>query len=237
MGNTRRSTPIRTPRSIVSIKTYKKEQVNRYWKAEEDTKTLTVKKEISNIREHIPQNIIWNLENDNKIGCQELANFLKVKVILVIVSKSYYNPIKGISTNYISSNSIYGGGYVETDTFTKPNAPIEVFYPDEKVVNESEDKLSDELCNELKKCEGVQVVMNPDNDHYLSNCEYRKVTSRSMCKGCFYPNGRTTWLKGTGNKSSGKTKGKSKEYDLDTVNMMNDIENDDYYDDDYVNND
>lgn len=186
MGKTYRYTPVKISESIISIKTYEKKVVP-------DFETKITKKYINDIREHVPKNIIWELENDGKIGCQKLANFLKVKVILIIVNKSYCSPIKGTSDNYMEVGG-FSGGYVETSAFTKPNAVTDVFYPIELIES---DELSDELSKQLYNCEGVEVSMNPDDDHYLSNCEYIKITSRPMCKGCFYGHGRTTWLKGT----------------------------------------
>lgn len=235
MGKTYRDTPNKTLGKNISIKTYeKKEEVLYSFLPGKPKKTIIAKKYINDIREHIPQNIIWELENDGKIGCRKLANFLKVKVILVIINKSYCSPIKGTSTNYMEVGG-FSGGYVETSTYTKPNAVTDVFYPEElpdQLPNQLSEQLPNQLSEQLYNCEGVEVSMNPDENHYLSNCEYRKISSRSMCKSCFYGHGRTTWLKGTGNKSSGKTKGRSKENDLNMVDELNDMEIDNDYDND-----
>ena len=217
----------KTSQNIISIQTYEKKEEIQYssFGQQESDKTITIKKYINDIREYVPQNIIWEIENSNKIGCQKLANFLKVKVILVIINKSYCTPIKGTSSNYKEVGG-FSGGYVETNSYTKPNATTDVFYPEEL---DGSGGLPNQLCEQLHNCEGVEVSMNPSDDHYLSSCEYRKITSRSMCKGCFYGHGRTTWLKGTGNKSSGKTKGRSKENDLNMIDVMNDTEIDSDY--------
>jgi hypothetical protein len=232
MGKTHRDSPVKISERIISIKTYeKKEEVPYSFFPVESDKTIIVKKYINDIRDQIPQNIIWEIENNGKIGCQKLANFLKVKVILIIVNKSYCSPIKGTSDNYMKIGG-FGGGCVETHSHTKPSAPTDVFCPNDLIIES--DELSDELSKQLHNCNGVEVSMNPSDYHYLSTCEYRKITSRPMCKGCFYGSGRTTWLKGTGNKSSGKTKGRSKENDLDMSEKMNDMIIDSDYEDNYV---
>ena len=228
MGKTYRDHPKTNEQftPIVQICPYKKKEEILWGVPKIDDKNVSIptKERACNIYDLVPEGILWEIENDNDIGCQKLSNFLNTKIALVVNNQSYYREAKGTSVNYMASGG-FSGGHAKVDTYTKPVPQTKIFNP-EAPKDETIDKPSEELTSLIAECDGIEVTVNPQDSHYLSNCEYRKGHDLA-CKSCFVNSGRTTWLKGLGNKSSGKTKGRSKEYDL---NMKEELEFDEFSD-------
>jgi hypothetical protein len=206
MGKTKRRCPSKsTPQFFNTIKAIKPFESTSIpvWSCQ--GRNYSRKQFGEDIAEAIPQDILWSIESHDMSGCQDLANYLMRNVQLVIENKSHWKVPEASLTNKYP----YAGGPPLSYNYTKPSPRAVTFYPN--VVNDVNCDMTcnNVLCDALDGYGGVQVILNPSKEHYLHHCEYRK-TPEGPCPTCFRGDGRTTWLKGLGHKSSKKTKGMKK---------------------------
>mgnify|MGYP003387588913 CR=1 FL=1 len=207
MGKTKRNHPKNpAPKQFSTIHAIKPfiTTCETNWKGQE----ITVKDYGKDITPSIPQDILWEINSCYVSGLQSLSNFLACKVNLVVDNQNHWAVPRAAVTDKYN----YSGGSPISFNFVKasPRAILFLPLPLMSLRFLSDDKHAvGRLQDALGEYDGVQITMCPPSQHYLFNCEYRK-TPEGPCPTCFYNEGRTTWLRGIGRKSSKKTKGMKK---------------------------
>jgi hypothetical protein len=135
----------------------------------------------------IPRNIKWEIEEDINKGAKSLAKYFN-NTVIVKIEKIYEEkqPKMAIDLN------IHPGGYYETIQYYRASTPNKVFHPDK-----TETKIK------------IFLTINPSNKHYIHKAERRKKVSHNYCSHCMLST-NTVATKGSGFKSSWKTKGREK---------------------------
>jgi hypothetical protein len=170
----------------------------------------------SDISAFLDTNILWLLENDYYQGCVKLADLFNKQIIVRFYVHSFGKIENGMVQNYSSC-----AGAVGYSDYTR-GSHTEVFYPTKNINELFADPSNDISFLNLDNADGLELLIDPTNN-YLKQCEYNK-RPRSPCATCFANDGRTTWLKGSGNKSSQKTKGSKKNHAKDAY-IYNDSTN------------
>ena len=154
----------------------------------------------------IPQHILWEISSHKMSAIQELSNFFARKVYLVMEIQNHWALPVSVLTNKYN----YSGGPFLSYSYTKAHPKTMVFTPDTESESSScHGSATEALRDALVPYDGVLLTLYPWSKHYLFQAEYRK-TPEGPCLTCFYNEGRTTWIKGIGHKSSKKTKGMKK---------------------------
>jgi hypothetical protein len=206
MGKTKRHNPSSTAvKHFITIQEVKPFTVTdgESWNG----RKIKVKELGVDLMQCIPQHIMWDLSNEEtlSIGLQALANFFDIKIHEIVEGGIRSSIPKAALTH----NFNYSGGAPLSFTHTKAPPKTIVIHPIAEEEKYFHNKGSHKLRTALKAYDGVQITLGPNSNHYMFNCEYRKVPV-GPCPTCFYVEGRTTWLKGLGHKSSKKTKGMKK---------------------------
>lgn len=165
-------------------------------------------KEISNF---LPRDLQWLIEEDYNIGCQELADQFGKRVFMRYPDCSFTK--EPVSMKKYSGSSGRGGGGRHY-RYTKPSPIQKIYEPVKKEHYEYTDDKSKYFYENIKDYDNIEITLNP-KDNYLLKCEFRKAPN-SPCMCCFQNDGRIYELRGSGKKSSRKTKGmkRQRQYDI-----------------------
>jgi hypothetical protein len=206
MGKTKRDYGLKTTiHNIVSMKPYNREKIHQLYNElnirNVNGKIFTEKKYGDGLLDYLPTKYLWELENNAENGCQILSNLLNKPINLLYENTNFTRESHLLITNTSLNSETVPNYYI----YAMKNPRGRMFNPKE-LNNESQDVFDEDIINYLKEFEAILIYVRPKQDHYSLTCEHRKRPNQS-CQCCFMHNGRIYLKKGTGNKSSQKTKG------------------------------
>jgi hypothetical protein len=200
---------------ILSITEYIKEEdmmSNHVWHLQDssDDKKVQIKKTVAkhDVGE-IPTEIKWAIETDYVDGAKLLANYFN-KVVVVHINHicKYKLPKESLNNMHVNGS----GGAFETFDYVKAGPKNFAINPDRAV---NIDNMTDE--NELNAINETKILLTikPNKDHYMNTTERRKSVRHGFCPCCMIASTPTAATKGSGKKSSKKTKGRAKRNAVD----------------------
>lgn len=216
MGKTRRNYGIKTSiHNIIKILPYNREEIQLYTPENirnKEGKTFTDKHYGDNLLNFLPNKYRWQLENNPKKCCRDLANLLNKQIVLNYEDTGFDKTSKLLLDRDAPNYYMYRISIPKQLKFT-PNIT------NNDIINDiNYDVFDFDITEYLKQYSNIAIFIKPDAKHYLLNSEYRK-TPNQTCGCCFRSNGRIYQKKGTGKKSSSKTKG----YKSENVENMNNL--------------
>lgn len=150
-----------------------------------------------NFEHKIPREIKWKIEEDYVKGSQMLADYFKKKVIIKINGIHIIKSPKEAITNIHTPGGVY-----ENKKYTRGSPSNIVIKPLDESKNE----------NEIKNESNIRLTILPNKNHFIHTAERTTIKENNYCFPCMTNSTNTIATKGSGNKSSKKTKGSMKNY-------------------------
>lgn len=171
---------------------------------------------------HLPKDLENNWNNTgNDMTYQELSNFLNCKIVVNENLKVNFDVAIGHSDDRKYRRS--GFGRVDYKTYSQYGYSNHVQKENPKNLSYYDPNPTiDNIDNNNNKY--IVMIMPPIKQHnYQYSTQMKIVRSRdSICKCCWYSNGRIWMLKGSGYKSLNKNKGMKKNKGKNQKNLIND---------------
>jgi len=163
------------------------------WSEKYKDREMMESREVNDLMHSIPKEVRWAVQEDVEKGALAMANHFGRTVLYSFEEMYDFKlPKEAISNIYTP------GGPFESINYHRG-------VPQEKVVDPTDvENKSDQ--------DGVKIklVIKPNKDHYLQTAEMNKRKMNDYCPPCMHNSTSTAATIGSGNKSSRKTKGRSK---------------------------
>ena len=164
-------------------------------KYKEENRELTRATMLNDIIHFLPKDVRWAVETDISDGASSMANHFHRTVIVEYESMNNEKLPKEALDNYRVKGP---GGAFELIRYARGVPPEQVFDP-----TDGENKSVDDGIK-------IRLMIRPNKNHYIHSAEMRTDKINDYCECCMHFNTSKAATVGTGEKSSRKTKGRSK---------------------------